>query len=127
MGNLSPTRSTVLRLGFFLFLIWLFHDTIIWATIRAIWSPSSANARDETGACWAYIGIWWQRLVYGDYPAGELWRPKFVAVAMLVLIAAMVTLRHRLGYRTVLVAASLAWLVAAVILKRGTWAWNLCR
>ncbi len=41
------------------------------------------------GACWTFIAVWFDQIIYGRYPAGERWR---VNLAFLILIVSAVPL-----------------------------------
>ncbi len=45
-----------------------------WAFIDADWLGTTREACDREGACWVFIRVWFERLMYGFYPAGEVWR-----------------------------------------------------
>ncbi|MHC8509671.1 MAG: amino acid ABC transporter permease [Rhodospirillales bacterium] len=79
----SPLNIVLTLLG--AVIIWFAVTGVIqWAFINAIWNSGglegSAACRNETGgpvtegACWYYIKVWFKFLMYGRYPAEELWR-----------------------------------------------------
>ncbi len=51
-----------------------------WAVWRAHFSPDAAacQALAHTGACWGVIPAKWVNLLFGHYPAAQLWRPVVV-------------------------------------------------
>jgi general L-amino acid transport system permease protein len=59
---------------------------IRWALIDADWLGSTREVCRREGACWVFIRIWFERLMYGLYPENEIWR---INVAYTVLVAAL--------------------------------------
>jgi general L-amino acid transport system permease protein len=45
-----------------------------WALLDADWVGTSREACRREGACWVFIRVWFERLMYGLYPAEHLWR-----------------------------------------------------
>ncbi len=58
-----------------LLLNWLFFD--------ANFTGTSKEECTGSGACWIFINVWFERLIYGLYPNDQIWR---VNVAFIILI-----------------------------------------
>jgi general L-amino acid transport system permease protein len=78
-------------------LLWVvLRDALPWAW-RGIWRADNVAEcraiRDELygpgvpAACWAVITERWRQLVFGFYPAGELWRPPLALAIYLLAVA----------------------------------------
>jgi general L-amino acid transport system permease protein len=79
-----------------LWLLWLaLRDLVPWAW-RGIWRAESLTEcraiRNELygegvpAACWAVITERWQQLLFGFYPAGQLWRPPLALAVFLLAV-----------------------------------------
>lgn len=62
---------------------------IRWAFIDADWVGTSREACHREGACWVFIRVWFERLMYGLYPDSEIWR---INVGYAVVVVAGVLL-----------------------------------
>lgn len=86
--------STLLTLGSG-YVLWLLVLPVIqWAFIDADWAGSTPGDCDSGGACWVYIRVWWQQLMYGQYPSEELWRLNLCAALLIVLITLLAVQKH---------------------------------
>lgn len=47
-----------------------------WALVDADWVGTTREACRREGACWVFIRVWFERLMYGLYPEEEIWRIK---------------------------------------------------
>lgn len=90
--NLPPPKSSVgavhwLRENLFsnwinsiltLVSIYLIYKTIPplldWAFFSADWRGDTRDACSKEGACWVFIRVWFDQLMYGRYPEEEVWR-----------------------------------------------------
>ena len=89
---------------------------IRWGLIDAIWSAPSGQACHGGGACWAFIREKLQFILFGRYPAEQVWRPATVVVIFLAMITAA-CYRPLWGRR--LAVVWLAGLAAVLVLMRG--------
>ncbi len=69
-----------------------FFATVLPAIYRWGIAAASLNGVDrkacgEGGACWVFLRIRWYDLMYGSYPAAEVWRVNLVAVVLVALMA----------------------------------------
>jgi general L-amino acid transport system permease protein len=113
------TRANLIRLAAMLACLWVLRDTISWALVNAKWSVVSSAGCTGEGACWGFVGVWGERLMFGDYPASERWRIALAGVSGIGLAAAGFALRARLDYASALGGAVIWWIAAAVLIKGG--------
>jgi general L-amino acid transport system permease protein len=58
-----------------LYVLWVaLPPAIRWAFIDADWVGTTREACRREGACWVFIRVWFERLMYGLYPREEIWR-----------------------------------------------------
>ncbi|AJQ92939.1 amino acid ABC transporter permease [Gynuella sunshinyii] len=60
-----------------------------WAIISADWSGNSADACSREGACWVFIKVWFQQLMFGRFPGDQIWR---IELAYVLCIASAIPL-----------------------------------
>jgi general L-amino acid transport system permease protein len=113
------SRANLIRLVALLACLWWLRDTVAWALINAKWSIASPADCTGEGACWGFVGVWGERLVFGSYPAAERWRIALAGFLGVALAAAGFAMRARLGYASALGGAVIWWIAAAVLLKGG--------
>ncbi len=105
-----------------LLLAWLLPELIKWALIDAVWSGNSSKACEgHDAACWVFIRLRFDQLLYGPYPTSERWRVDVVAALAVVAIAfVLMPVRHA-GARKLIGLVSLVALpvVAAPLLAGG--------
>lgn len=112
-GDSIRTAITILQA---LFVIFVGPELLNWLLLDATWSGSAENCRANGGACWAFIGVKLNQIVFGAYPTPELWRPiLFLAILVAIAIFAYQRPRH---IRTVFVSLVVA-LIVGVVLMRG--------
>ncbi|MGI9332379.1 MAG: amino acid ABC transporter permease [Gammaproteobacteria bacterium] len=89
--NLFSSPANTLLTFVALYLVYVLIPPVIdWALISANWSGGTreeCGGVTREGACWGYIGFWMKLLMYGRYPADELWR---VNLGGMVLIASLI-------------------------------------
>jgi general L-amino acid transport system permease protein len=79
------------HIGSWALLAWAAWQLLGWAVWRAHFSPdaSACQALAHTGACWGVVPAKWVNLLFGHYPATQLWRPGLVlgtaAIGLLML------------------------------------------
>src|SRR3954469_12206353 len=114
--------NVVLSLGTLLLIGWLLTDLLSWALFDAVWSGSSSRGCEgHDAACWVFIRMRFDQLLYGPYPASERWRVDIVA-ALAVLAVGMILLPvRRTGARKLIGLAALCALplIAAPLLAGG--------
>jgi general L-amino acid transport system permease protein len=67
---------------------WVTWLVLGWAVWRAHFLPDAAacQALAHEGACWGVIPAKWVNLLFGHYPASQLWRPAFVLGAAVLAL-----------------------------------------
>jgi len=71
----SSIPNTVATLATLAVLLWIIPPLIQWAFIDAYFSGNTREAcAAREGACWVFIKVWFRQLMYGRYPAEEIWR-----------------------------------------------------
>jgi general L-amino acid transport system permease protein len=112
-------RANLIRLAAALVALWLLRDVLGWALLKATWVVSSPSDCDPSGACWGFVGVWGERLIFGNYPASERWRIAASIMSGAALTIGAIALPRRLGYASALCGALVWWIVSAFLLKGG--------
>jgi general L-amino acid transport system permease protein len=87
--NVVLSAVTLLLVG------WLLADLLSWAVLDAVWSGNSSRACDgHDAACWVFIRLRFEQLLYGPYPASERWRVAIVAMLAVFAVGFMLMPRH---------------------------------
>ena len=55
-----------------------------WFIIDANFVGDNKDACTGSGACWVYIKVWFERFIYGMYPASEIWRINISFILIIV-------------------------------------------
>jgi general L-amino acid transport system permease protein len=127
--NLFSGWLNILLTVFALWLLWAtLSDVLPWAW-RGIWVADNVSQcraiRDELygpgvpAACWAVLTERWRQLVFGFYPAGELWRPP-LALAV-YLLAVLPVLFQALPRRLLWLAPAAPFLIFWLIWGGSIW------
>ena len=114
--NVVLSAVTLLLVG------WLLADLVSWAVIDAVWSGNSSRACDgHDAACWVFIRLRFEQLLYGPYPASERWRVAIVAMLAVLAVGLMLMPMRRTETRRVVGLAALILLpfIAAPLLAGG--------
>ena len=81
-SSIPNALATVLGI---LFLLWLIPPFIDWAFINAYWTGDTRQVcAAREGACWVFIEVWFRQLMFGRYPADQIWR---IYLGFIILIA----------------------------------------
>ena len=100
--NLFPSPLNALLTLLVLYVLYLVIPPVVrWAFIDADWVGTTREACDREGACWVFIRVWFDRLMYGLYPQEEIWRIH-LAYGVLVVAGALLFVprfpwKHRIG------------------------------
>lgn len=121
--NLLSGPLNILLTVLALWLLWVaLRGVLPWA-VRGIWEAGSLSEcraiRDEIyppgteAACWAVIADRWRQLVFGFYPASQLWRPPLALVVFLVAVLPILfnRLPRRLLWLTAAAPFAIVWLL----------------
>ncbi|MBA0196106.1 amino acid ABC transporter permease [Pectobacterium brasiliense] len=86
--NLFSSISNSLLTLFCLWLLWVAIPPLLnWAIFQANWIGTTRNDCTREGACWVFIHARFGHLMYGLYPAEEVWRINFaLAIALLSIL-----------------------------------------
>jgi general L-amino acid transport system permease protein len=115
-ANLALSIATLLLLA------WLLPELIKWSIIDAVWSGNTSKVCEgHDAACWVFIRLRSEQLLYGPYPASERWRVDVVAALAVLAIGMMLLPVRRAGVRKLIgLAARCALpLIAAPLLAGG--------
>ena len=115
----SGVLNTILTLVCIALLGMAVPPVIRWAFIDAIWRAPNGPACHGGGACWAFIGEKIRFILFGFFPADEVWRPIVVVAIFLAMILAAC---NRRGWGRHLAALWVAGLIAIYLLMHGGFA-----
>ncbi len=89
--NLIASPLDVMLTLLALYLLYLIIPPIVdWAFLDAYWTGDTREAcAGREGACWVFIKVWFRQLMYGIYPAGEIWR---INTGYVILVLAVIPL-----------------------------------
>ena len=88
----SSWGNTILTLISAYVLYLLIPPIIEFTFINAVWTGDSREAcLGSDGACWAYVGAFFDQFIYGRYPEPERWRVNLVFVLGIVGLVPMLT------------------------------------
>lgn len=60
------------------YLIFKFVPPLLdWVVISADWRGDSRDSCSKEGACWVFIRVWFDQLMYGRFPDDQIWRINF--------------------------------------------------
>lgn len=88
-----------------------------WLLLDATWAGTSEDCRANGGACWAFLGVKINLILFGAYPTAELWRP-IVFMILLVLIGLYAYQRPR-HIKQVSVAMIIAFAIGLILMRGG--------
>ncbi len=93
----TPLNITLTLLTLFL-LARTLPELVRWSLLDAVWSGNSARACEgRDAACWVFIRIRFDQLLYGPYPAAERWRIDAVAALALSTVVIALATRRMVG------------------------------
>ncbi len=82
-GTPLNAAISLVMLGFFATVLPAIYR---WAIAAGTLGGADRKACVDGGACWVFLRIRWHDLMYGDYPASEVWRVKLAAVLLIGLM-----------------------------------------
>jgi general L-amino acid transport system permease protein len=83
---LSSPLNIFLTLFSFYVLYLLVPPVIEWGILTATFEGASKADCTGGGACWAFIGVYFEQFMYGLYPSEETWRINLALILLVVLI-----------------------------------------
>ncbi len=88
-NNLLSSPLNVALTLFSLYILYLLVPPMIqWGLINATFTGDSKAACTGGGACWAFVGAYFEQFMYGLYPSEETWRINLSLIALVVLLGA---------------------------------------
>lgn len=115
----SSPLNTAITLVICLLGAWVLPGLIEWLLVNAVWRGRSAqDCANVDAACWLFIRVRWQQILYGWYPTAEQWRP-IVCLGAMLLWAIFVASQHRRSRILLNIGTALMLAVAAGLLLRG--------
>lgn len=88
-NNLLSSPLNVALTLFSLYILYLLIPPMIqWGIVNATFSGDTRAACTGGGACWAFIGAYFEQFMYGLYPSEETWRINLSLIALVVLLGA---------------------------------------
>lgn len=88
-NNLLSSPLNVALTLFSLYILYLLVPPMIqWGIVNATFTGDTRAACTGGGACWAFIGAYFEQFMYGLYPSEETWRINLSLIALVVLLGA---------------------------------------
>ena len=115
----SSTLNIFLTIVALAAIAWIVVTAFPWWA-NSVWNATSLNecrtivaakaGAGATGACWAFLRVWWGAFIFGYYPSGEWWRPVLAFGFMFAALAPVLFAgqKRNLTLMLALVAAFLA-------------------
>lgn len=114
----TPSRALV-SLAILLAVGWAMVPFLHWAVLDAAWQGNTGSDCEGKGACWIFIGMRFEQIIYGSYPADLRWRVDVAALLGVVGLAALVFAPGRRGKIPAAAAFFALYTITAGILLRG--------
>lgn len=88
-NNLLSSPLNVALTLFSLYILYLLVPPMIqWGIVNATFTGDTRAACTGSGACWAFIGAYFEQFMYGLYPSEETWRINLSLIALVGLLGA---------------------------------------
>ena len=110
--------NAVISLGMLAFFATALPAIYRWAIAAGTLGGADRKACAEGGACWVFLRIRWHDLMYGGYPAAEVWRVNLAGLLLIALLIGALLKSNPWRHRFVLVLC-LAFPIAAGLLIFG--------
>ena len=78
----------ILTLLVIFILIKMIPGLLNWIFFEANFSGTSKEECTGSGACWVFINVWFERLMYGLYPNEQIWRINVAFIALIFTVGA---------------------------------------
>ena len=78
----------ILTLLLIFVLIKMIPGLLNWIFFEANFSGTSKEECTGSGACWVFINVWFERLMYGLYPNEQIWRINVAFIALIFTVGA---------------------------------------
>ena len=76
-------------------LIKMIPSLLNWAFFDANFKGTSKEECTGSGACWIFINVWFERLMYGLYPNDQIWRINIAFIALFLVVGAAFFVRPK--------------------------------
>ena len=87
--NLFSSPLNIFLTLFSIYLMYLLIPPIIeWGIINATWEGASKADCTGSGACWAFIVVYFDQFMYGLYPEAETWRINLAVILLVLMVGA---------------------------------------
>lgn len=85
--NLLSSPLNIFLTLFSMYVLYLLVPPVIeWGILTATFEGASKADCTGGGACWAFIGVYFEQFMYGLYPSEETWRINLALILLVVLI-----------------------------------------
>ena len=78
----------ILTLLVIFILIKMIPGLLNWIFFEANFSGTNKEECTGSGACWVFINVWFERLMYGLYPNEQIWRINIAFIALIFTVGA---------------------------------------
>jgi general L-amino acid transport system permease protein len=117
--NLFASPGSALTTAVYALLIWRCLPPLLnWAIFDATFGGSHRSDCVSGGACWTFVRVWMEQLIFGRYPAEERWRIELLAVMLALLVALAILGRGRARFWSIL-ALIVGYPIAGAVIIRG--------
>ena len=90
----SPANAALTLVA--LYVIYLTVPPLVdWALLKADWTGTTRADCKSGGACWAFVGVWFNQFIYRFYPVAEQWRVDLAFGLLVVLVVPLFVERFR--------------------------------
>lgn len=114
----ASTGSTVTTAVYVALLVYFVPKLVDWAVIDATFTGTERSDCDAGGACWTFVRVWSEQILFGRYPVAERWRIGLLGGLLAALFAGIVLGRGRLRFAAIL-ALSLGYPIVAIAVIGG--------
>jgi general L-amino acid transport system permease protein len=110
----SPLNAVLTVLALYVLYVTI-PPLVRWAFLDADWLGTTREACRREGACWVFIRVWIERLLYGLYPEEQIWRINagyaILAVAGALLFVPRFPWKHWVGVFLLFVYPTVAYVL----------------
>lgn len=114
----ASVGSAVTTAVYVVLLVYFVPKLLDWAVIDATFTGTQRSDCDTGGACWTFIRVWSEQILFGRYPVAERWRIGLLGALLIALFAGIVFGEGRVRF-TAIVALTVGFPVVAIAVIRG--------
>lgn len=78
--------NSIISILILTFIFIILKSIFTWLIVESVWNGSSADCRQATGACLAFIREKSRFILFGFYPGAELWRPILCVLSFIIFL-----------------------------------------